>query len=114
MPVERIYSNDPLISVCNDECGIVDLYVDKNALIDGSDMRSKLHSIKTETIDELTYKLKEIEDEYKNQLQRTKVHISGGGRVTGSKIHGRRHKITVPKRSFRNQTSIIGCPSGTK
>ena len=114
MPIERIYSNDSLITVCNDECGTAHLYVDKNALIDGDDMRSKLDSTKAEVINELTYRLKETEEKYENQLQRTKVHISGGGRVTGSKIHGRRHKITVPKRSFRNQTSIIGCPSGTK
>ena len=114
MPIERIYSNDPLITVCNSECGTADLYVDKNALIDGDAMRSKLDSTKAEVINEIDYKLNLVKNEYENQLQRTKVHISGGGRVTGSKIHGRRYKVTIPKRSFRNQTSIVSCPNRTK
>jgi hypothetical protein len=112
MPIEHIYSGDSIISVCNDECGTAHLYVDRNAVADS--MACKLTDTKVEIIDELTYKLKEIEEKYENQLQRTKVHISRGGRVTGSKIHGRRYKVTVSKRSFRNQASIIGCPSGTK
>ena len=63
--------------------------------------------------DELEIKLKEIEKNYENQLQRQKVHISRGDRITGHRVHGRNRKVAIPKRCFRNSQGIKGMPTAT-
>ena len=64
-------------------------------------------------LDNLGYKIEEIEREYENQLQRQKVHISRGDRITGHRIHGRSRKVTIPKGCFRNQKGIKSVPITT-
>ena len=63
--------------------------------------------------DSLDYKIKEIEKEYENQLQRQKVHISRGGRITGHRVYGRNRKVAISKRCFRNPQGIKSVPTAT-
>ena len=50
-------------------------------------------------------------EEYENKLQREKIHLGRRAELKGHRVHGRRYKITIPKRSFRNQKGIRSSPS---
>ena len=114
MPIDNICSCDPSIIVSNDGCGNACLYVDGTAIAKNwavvDEMEGRIGSAKYEIRNEI----ESIKEEYENKLQRQKVHISGRGRVKGSRIHGRRCKVAIPKRSFRNQKGITGFPNGFK
>ena len=114
MPIDNICSCNPSVTVINDGCGSACLYVDETAIARSeavvNEMEGRIGSAKYEIRNEI----ESIKKEYENKLQRQKVHISGGGRVKGSRIHGRRCKVTIPKRSFRNKKSITGFPNVSK
>ena len=114
MPIDNICSDGPSIIVSNDGCGNACLCVDETIIARSeavvNEMEGRIGSAKYEIRNEI----ESIKEEYENKLQRQKVHISGGGRVKGSRIHGRRCKIAIPKRSFRNQKGITGFPNGFK
>jgi len=93
-------------TIYSDERG---LHVIDNHNCDWIDTTSSIE----DNLDNLGYKIEEIEREYENQLQRQKVHISRGDRITGHRIYGRGRKVTIPKGCFRNQKGIKGMPITT-
>ena len=64
-----------------------------------------------EDICTINNEIEKIKEEYENRLQKQKVHISGGDRIQGNRIYGRRRTVAIRKRSFRNKKGIIGSPT---